>query len=66
MIVNRPREIIEEHKKIIAAVKNKDAILAEALMKEHFENTMKAISDDREKITEQVQGMKEECNGKDL
>jgi len=45
MIANRPREIIEEHKKIIAAVKNKDAILAEALMKEHFENTMKAISE---------------------
>ena len=43
MIANRPREIIEEHKNIIDAVKKKNAILADSLMKKHFENTIKFL-----------------------
>jgi DNA-binding GntR family transcriptional regulator len=43
LIANRPREIIQEHKEIIDAIKIRDALLAETLMKRHFENTIKAL-----------------------
>lgn len=43
LISGRSREIVEEHKKIIDAVKKQDASLAEKLMNKHFEDTIKNL-----------------------
>ena len=43
MIPNRPKMVYQQHKKIIRAVKKRDAILAGSLMRKHLESSMNAL-----------------------
>ena len=43
LIPNRPRVVIQEHEKIIEAVKKRDELLAESSMREHLESSLKAL-----------------------
>ena len=43
LIAGKPKDSVNYHEKIIYAIKQKDEILAGSLMREHLENTMKAL-----------------------
>lgn len=47
LMPKRPMVIVQEHEKILNAVKKKDGISAGAAMKEHLENSMKTLFENR-------------------